>query len=89
MSKQTKINQHHWCVLSLPVEPSLTQLLTSVLTSPACRVIAKPRCYSKGHLVLCQKHGNFYNPYFACVRCKGEVRRGDAESDEATQGKTN
>lgn len=88
MSKQTKINQHHWCVFSLHIEPSLEHPLTLVHTSPSCRAIAKPRCYTKGHLVLCEKHGNYYNPYFACVRCKGEERRGGAESDEAA-GNTN
>ncbi|KAK3988204.1 hypothetical protein QBC44DRAFT_309586 [Cladorrhinum sp. PSN332] len=47
---------------------------------PQCFAIAKPRCFSRGHLVKCEVHNVCHSPYSECVQCKDAEKRAEREA---------
>jgi len=49
------------------------------MAGPVCKVVAKPRCYQKGHLVRCNTHDVYHNGRSECVQCKDQRLREERE----------
>jgi len=63
----------------------MTTKLTTVLTGPVCRVVAKPRCAAKGHLVHCATHDIYHNPRSECVQCRDQRQRDERDERQKDQ----
>ena len=85
-----KRTQHH-CTYSLlsyhePATLDRTRILTTY-SGPVCKVVAKPRCFTKGHLVHCTVHDVYHNPRSECAQCKGEEQRAERPTAQKSKSK--